>query len=183
MQILARSVIFAVLTQIPALGGSVREDQITAQELAAELGLNTRKIIFTFDEPVYARADFVTVDAGRAVHLPITTSTSHQNIPFYYIIRNTEANRKSLTFQIGDQKITNNFKYLSNPSARVHDAWPDLVMPPKPDSKKPVYLLLDWSPDKDSDLNREMSAGDIAGRMKQGFYLVLYFSSTPFPKP
>jgi hypothetical protein len=183
-----RRVIFSLLVvafgNISAFGALLREDQITARELADVLGFETRKLIFTFDAPpVYARADFVSVNAGQAVHLPITTPIPRSEIAFYYILRNTEANTKSITFQIGGQRINNAFKYLFNPSARIHDAYPDIILPPKLDSQEPIYVFLDWNPDIDRDLIREVPPKEIASRMKQGYYLALYFSDAPFLKP
>ena len=182
MRILNFSILLAALMQVSALGAAFREDQITAQELADELGFNTRKLIFTFDSPVYARADFVRVDSGRAVHLPITAPIPRSEIPFYYILRNTDMNTKSVTFQIGGPRINNSFKHVFNPSARVHDLYPDIILPPKLNSQKPVYVFLDWDPDIDRDLTREMPPDEVASKMKQGFYLALYFSDAPFPK-
>lgn len=182
MRILTFSILLAAFAYISAFGALIREDQITAKELADELGFDTRKVIFTFDAPVYARADFVSVDAGQAIHLPITTTIPRSEISFYYILRNTDAKAKSITFQIGEQKINNTFRYLFNPSARVHDAYPDLILPSKQDSKKPIYVFLDWDPDIDRDLTRQMPLEEISSKMKQGYYLVLYFSNAPFPK-
>ena len=183
MRILTFSILLAAFTHLSALGASLGEDQITAQELADELGFNTRKLIFTFDAPVYARVDFVRVDSGQAVHSPITTPIPRSEIPFYYILRNTDMNTKSVTFQIGGPRINNTFKHLFNPSARVHDAYPKIVLPPKLDSQKPIYVFLDWDPDIDRDLNRKMPPEELASKMKQGYYLALYFSDAPFSKP
>jgi hypothetical protein len=182
MRILNFSILLAALMQVSALGASFREDQITAQELADELGFDTRKLIFIFDSPVYAKADLVRVDSGQAVHLPITAPSPRSEISFSYILRNADMNTKSVTFQIGGARIKNTFKCLINPSARVHDLYPDIILPPKQDSQKPVYIFLDWDPNIDRDLTRQMPPEEIASKMKQGFYLALYFSEAPFSK-
>src|SRR5436309_10097890 len=56
---------FGVLGPLSASAGSFREDQVTTQELAAALDIHTRKIIFAFETPVYAKADFVQVKSGQ----------------------------------------------------------------------------------------------------------------------
>ena len=182
MRTLNFSILLAALMQVSALGASFREDQITAQELADELGFDTRKLIFIFDLPVYARADFVRVDSGRALHLPITAPNPRSEMPFSYILRNADMNTKSVTFQIGGARIKNTFTYLVNPSARVHDLYPDIILPPKQNSQKPVYVFLVWDPVIDRDLTRQMPPDELASKIKQGFYLALYFSDAPFPK-
>jgi len=183
MRLLSCSILISLITQMSASAASFREDQITAQELANELGFKTRKVIFTFDVPVYARADFVRVDAGQAVHLHITAPAPRSEIPFFYILRNTDVNTKSVSFQIGESRINNTFKHLFNPSARVHDAYPELTLPATLDPNKPIYVFLDWDPDIDRELTRQMNPEEIASKMKQGDYLALYFSDSPFPKP
>jgi hypothetical protein len=183
MRLLICSILIATCIQSPGYAASVREDEITARELADELDFRTRKVIFTFDMPVYARADFVRVDAGLAVHQTWTVPIAQLNIPFYYILRNADRDTKSLTFHIGGPRIRNIFKYVFNPSARVHDAYPDLTVPAVLDSQKPLYVFLDWDPSIDRELTREMPPEEIASKMKQGYYLVLYFSDAPFPEP
>ena len=184
MRLLSCSILVSLAFNLSGTAASLREEQITAQELADELGLSTRKVIFTFDAPVYARADFVRVDKGQAVHLPMTAPTARSEIPFYYILRSAEANTKSITFQIGGGvRIKNTFKYLFNPSARVHDVYPSLKPPLSMDPNKPIFVFLDWDPDIDRELERQMSPDEIASKMKQGYYLALYFSDSPFPKP
>ena len=165
------------------MAASLREDQITAKELAEELGFSTRKVIFTFDAPVYAKADFVRVEKGQAVHLPMTTTTARSEIPFYYILRNTDTNTKSVTFQIGERRINNSFRYTFNSSARVHDLYPNLEVPLSLDPNKPIFVFLDWDPVIDRELKREMSPEEIVSKMKQGYYLALYFADAQFPKP
>ncbi len=178
------SLLLAALTSISALSASFREDQITAQELAQELDFNTRKLVFTFEGPVYAQADFVRVDSGHAVHSPIPTATASSETPFYYILRNSEPGMKSVTFKIGNSTtMRTKFKSVSNPSARVHDAYPEIVLPGKPNAQKPIFVFLNWDPDIDRDLSRNLPPEEIAGKMKQGYYLALYFSDTPFTKP
>ena len=183
MRILNFTIFLATFMQASAFGASFREDQITARELANELGFNTRKLIFTFDTPVYARADFVRVDSGQAIHSPTTAPTPRLEIPFYYILRNNDAGTKSITFQIGGLVIKSIFKHSLSPSATVHESYPDIVLPAKLDPKKPVYVFLEWDPDLDHALTRAQSPEEIASKMKQGYYLALYFSDTPFPKP
>ena len=144
MRILSFSIFFAAIIQASVLGASFREEQITAKELADELRFDTRKLIFIFDSPVYARADFVRVDSGQALHLPIIAPAPCSEIPFSYILRDADMNTKSITFAIGgDTRINHTFKYLPNPSARVHDLYPDIILPPKQNSQKPIYIF--WS--------------------------------------
>jgi hypothetical protein len=183
MRLLSCSILISIAFNLSGTAASLREDQITAQELAEELGFSTRKLIFTFDAPVYAKADFVRIEKGRAVHLPMTEPTARSEIPFYYILRNTDTNTKSVTFQIGERRIKNSFSYGFNPSARVHDAYPELKLPASLDPNKPIFVFLDWDPVIDRELKREMSPEEIANKMKQGYYLALYFSDSPFPKP
>jgi hypothetical protein len=182
MRILNFSILLAALMQVSALGASFREEQITAKELADELGFDTRKLIFVFDSPIYARADFVRVDSGRAIHLPIVAPTPRSEIPFSYILRNVDMNTKSITFEIGGARFNNTFKYLPNPSARVHDFYPDISLPPQLASQKPIYIFLVWDPNIDRVLTRRMPPDELASKMKQGFYLALYFSDAPFSK-
>ena len=183
MRLLSCSLLISLAFDLSGTAASFREGQITAQELAEELGFSTRKVIFTFDAPVYAKADFVRVEKGQAVHLPVTAPTSRSEIPFYYILRNTDMNTKSVSFQIGGPRIKNSFRHIFNPSARVHDAYPDLRLPVSLDPNKPIFVFLDWDPVIDRELKREMSPEEIASKMKQGYYLALYFSDSPFPKP
>jgi hypothetical protein len=183
MRLLSCSLLISLAFDLSGTAASFREGQITAQELAEELGFSTRKVIFTFDAPVYAKADFVRVEKGQAVHLPVTAPTSRSEIQFYYILRNTDMNTKSVSFQIGGPRIKNSFRHIFNPSARVHDAYPDLRLPVSLDPNKPIFVFLDWDPVVDRELKREMSPEEIASKMKQGYYLALYFSDSPFPKP
>lgn len=122
MRLLSCSILVSLAFNLSVTAASFHEDQITAQELAEELGFHTRKVIFTFDAPVYARADFVRVEKGQAVHLPMTTQTSRSEIPFYSILRNTDPNTMSISFGIGEARIRNGFRYTFNPSGRVHNA-------------------------------------------------------------
>lgn len=55
MRLLSCYVVVSLAFNLSGTAASLREDQITAQELAEELGFSTRKVIFTFDAPVYAR--------------------------------------------------------------------------------------------------------------------------------
>jgi hypothetical protein len=183
MRLLSCSVLVLLAFNLSGTAASFREDQITARDLAEELGFSTRKVIFTFDAPVYAKADFVRVEKGQAIHLPMTTSTSRSEIPFYYILRNTDLNTKSVSFEIGGARIKSSFRHIFNPSARVHDAYPDLKLPTSLGPNKPIFVFLGWDPVIDRELKREMSPEDIASKMKEGYYLVLYFSDSPFPKP
>jgi hypothetical protein len=183
MRLVSCFILVSLAFNLSATAVSLREDQITAQELAEELGFSIRKLIFTFDAPVYARADFVRVEKGQAVHLPVTTAIARSEIPFYYILRDTDMKTKSVTFQIGERRIKNSFRHIFNPSARVHDAYPDLKLSLSLDPNKPIFVFFDWDPDIDRELKREMSPEEIASKMKQGYYLALYFSDSPFPKP
>jgi hypothetical protein len=174
---------FAMLAPLPAPAGSVHEDQITAQELAAALDINTRKIVFTFDTPVFAKADFVQVNEGHAVHTETSSSKAATEIPFYYIVRNNqERGGKMITFNIGGAVTMNSvFQPRPNPSARVHDAYPKIVMPIAP--SKLIYIFLNWDPDIDAGLSREMPPDEMAAKMKQGYYLTVSFANAPFTKP
>lgn len=176
-------VAFAVLAPPWASAGSFREDQVTTQELAAALDIDTRKIVFTFETPVYAKADFVQVNSGHAVHSETSSVKATTEIPFYYIVRNNqERGGKMITFNLGGAATINSmFQPRPNPSARVHDAYPTIVMPVEP--SKPIYIFLHWDPDIDAGLSREMPPEEIGGKMKQGYYLTVSFATAPFTKP
>lgn len=189
LSIIGLSAFLALLVRTAALAGGVRDEQITAQELAASLGVNTRKIVFSFDSPVYARAELVVVARGdgSANSAPRRAATStpepQVEIPFCYTERDTgEASTRArvLTFQIG--AAFNSFTYPLHlgdiASAKAHEARPEMTAPSIVDPKKPVYALLYWDPNEEIDPT--MPPEKIAGRIKRGYYLVLYFSRTPF---
>lgn len=187
--IIVLSAFLALLVRAAALAGGVREEQITAQELAASLEITTRKIVFTFDSPVYARAEIVVMvrGDGSANSTPQTAATSttepQVKIPFCYTERDTgetSTRARVLTFQVGN--AFNSYTYPMHlgdiASANAHEARPEMKAPSIVDPKRPVYALLYWDPNEEIDPT--MPPEKIAGRIKRGYYLVLYFSRTPF---
>lgn len=182
----------AILTLVvreTASAGGVRHEQITADELAASLDIKFQKIVFTFDSPVYARAELVVMltEKGMASPTPrsadISTMTPQVKIPFCYTERDTvEATTRSrvLTFQIGGafNSYTYPLQLVDIASAKAHDARPAVTLPSIIDPKRPVYVLLFWDPNEDIDPT--MPPEKIAGKIKRGYYLVLYFSRTQF---
>jgi hypothetical protein len=179
----------SLLVHGAALAGGVREEQITAQELAASLEITTRKIVFTFDSPVYARAEIVIMvrGDGSANSAPRTASTAttepQVKIPFCYTERDTgetSTRARVLTFQIGN--AFNSYTYPMDlgdiASAKAHEVRPEMKVPSTVDPKRPVYALLHWDPNEDIDPT--MPPEKIAGKIKSGYYLVLYFSRAPF---
>src|ERR1700731_3796317 len=139
MRALVASILLVCILRVPALAASVEKDQISAQELAEELRFKTRKVIFNFDSPVYARADFVQVKAGQAVHNESATSHAQVKIPFFYILRDIDPKTESVSLQIGDaSRTTYQFERASVPSARVHDIYPKLTLPSAEPSETPI---------------------------------------------
>lgn len=56
---LPKKALVALLVCGAASAGGLHEEPITASELAASLGVKVRKLLFTFDTPVYVKAEQV----------------------------------------------------------------------------------------------------------------------------
>jgi hypothetical protein len=162
---------------------SVTEEKIEAQELAEELGLHARRIVFSFARPVYARADFVTIHGGQTVRSPIAIDKPQSKIEFAYILHPPAEKSTAITLRLGQQKVHDHFRGVPSPSAIPHDLYPPISVPAELSAAKPVYIFLHWDPVMDDSIKYDMAPRDIAGKITEGYYVALYFSEGPFPKP
>ena len=160
---------------------TVEEKPIDAQELAEELGFKTRKYIFSFEQPVYARVDFVHIDGGQPVHNPMKMNQPQRQVEFEYIMHGADPEYETIGLRLAQQTVKNRFKAIWSPSARPQNAYPKVVLPEPVSATIPVYLFLHWDPTKDGTIDFRMPPQELASKITRGYYLALYFSLTPFP--
>jgi len=163
---------------------SASEGEISAKELAAFQGIETRKITFTFDSPVYAKADLVIV--GGKDHGASYQAGGGKVISFFYLLQNqlsSDASQIGKMIQISLNEGEGSgqggtYAFIDLLGGAISSKGWNPQLPVNPDPKHPVYLFLRW--DAADQIDPKAEPSEIASKIKRGYYLVLHFSATPF---
>jgi hypothetical protein len=175
---------------LSARAGTMVEEPISADALAVDLGFQVKQGTFKFDQPMYAKAEFVYVGNESGLGDPsgattLVTEKPSREIPFYYIFRGqkieplTSEQGKSLRLSLGDRAVTYCFNDPLYGAKAARGRQSQFSLPPYKGEPIPFASFFMSSDDW---INLDTPVSEAIKTMKHGYALTYYFSPEPFKK-